>query len=89
MNGEEVKGRELRVRFAASSCSVKVHNLHHTVSNELLAHAFSNFGEVEFATVLTDDRGKSLGYGVVDFAKKQHALNALEKCRNGCFILTR
>ena len=47
------------------------------------------FGEVEFATVMTDERGKSLGYGVIDFAKKMHAMNAIDKCRSGCFILTR
>lgn len=89
LNGEVYKGRELRVRFAASSCSIKVNNLHSTVSNELLAAAFSQFGEVEFATVITDDRGKSLGYGIVDFGKKAQALAAIERCNNGCFILTR
>ena len=89
LNGEEIKGRELRVRFAASSCSVKVNNLHPTISNEYLTQAFSTFGEVECATVVTDDRGKSLGYGIIDFAKKVNAVNAMEKCRNGCFILTK
>ena len=89
LNGTELKGREMRVRFSASNCSVKVQNLHHTVSNELLAEAFSQFGEVEFAAVMTDDRGKSLGYGVVDFAKKSQAQISIEKCGIGCFILTR
>ena len=79
----------MKVRFAASSCSVKVSNLHPMVSNELLADAFSQFGEVESAVVVTDDRGKSLGHGIVDFARKANAINAIQRCKNEHFILTR
>ena len=89
LNGSDFKGRELRVRFAASSCSVRVDNINPTVSNELLHQAFSQFGEVEYAVVVTDERGKSLGYGVVDFGKKSQAITAIERCRQGCFFLTR
>jgi RNA recognition motif-containing protein len=89
LNGTNYNGKEIRVRLAASSCSVKVSNLHGTVSNELLYHAFSQFGEVEFAVVVIDERGRSLGYGIVDFAKKNQALTAIDKCKNGCFFLTR
>lgn len=84
-----MKGREIRVRFAASSCSVKVSNLHPMVSNELLYSAFSMFGEVEYAIVVTDDRGRSLGHGFVDFAKKSQAMTAIERCAHGCFFLTK
>ena len=75
--------------MAASSCSVKVSNLHPMVSNELLADAFSQFGEVENAIVVTDERGKSLEYGIVDFAKKSHAIQALQICSQRFFLLTR
>uniref|UniRef100_A0A1X7TYJ2 RRM domain-containing protein n=1 Tax=Amphimedon queenslandica TaxID=400682 RepID=A0A1X7TYJ2_AMPQE len=89
LNGINLKGRELRVRFAASSCSVKVSNLHPTVSNELLFNAFGTFGEVEHAVVVTDERGKSLGHGFVDFAKKTQAMAAIDRCRQGVFLLTK
>ena len=89
LNGVSLKGRELRVRFAASSCSVKVSNLHPTVSNELLYNAFGTFGEVEHAVVVTDERGKSLGHGFVDFAKKSQAMAAIDRCRHGVFLLTK
>lgn len=89
LNGSFIKGRELKVRFAASSSSVKVDNIHPLVSNELLASAFCKFGEVESAVVVTDDRGKSKGYGIVDFARKQSALNAIQQCRNAPYLLTK
>ena len=89
VNGEVIKGREIKVRFAASSCSVKVSNLHPMVSNELLAKGFSQFGEVERAVVVTDERGNSLGYGIVDFARKSQAINAIQRCKTGLFKLTK
>lgn len=88
-HGKLIKGRDIKVRFAASSCSVKVSNLHPLVSNEFLAEAFSHFGEVESAVVVTDERGKSLGYGIVDFARKAHAISAIQRCKNEHFLLTK
>ena len=84
-----IRTRDIKVRFAASSCSVKVSNLSPTVSNELLEEAFSTFGEVESAIVVTDERGKSLGYGTVDFARKASATSAIQRCRTGQFLLTK
>ncbi len=84
-----VKGRDLKVRFAVSSSLVKVENIHPLVSNELLRDAFAQFGEVEEAVVVTDDRGKSKGCGIVEFARKQSAMNAISQCRNAPFLLTR
>ena len=51
--------------------------------------AFSQFGEVEEAVVVTDDRGKSKGYGIVDFARKQGAVNAISRCRNSPYLITK
>lgn len=79
----------MKVRFAASSCSVKVANLSPLVSNELLEEAFSQFGEVESAVVVTDERGKSLGYGIVDFSRKSQAITAIQRCKIGHFLLTK
>lgn len=77
------------MRFAANNSSVKVDNIHPLVSNELLGSAFSTFGEVENAVVVTDDRGKSKGYGIVDFARKPSAVNAIMQCKNAPFLLTK
>ena len=88
-NGQTIRNRDIKVRFAASSASIKVSNLNPTVSNELLAEAFSQFGDVEEAVVATDDRGKPLGYGVVDFARKGQAMSAIQQCRNDPFLLTK
>lgn len=88
-NGQTIRNRDIKVRFAASSATIKVSNINPCVSNELLAEAFSHFGEVEEAVVATDDRGKHLGYGVVDFARKGQALSAIQQCRKDPFLLTK
>ncbi|CAD7675429.1 unnamed protein product [Nyctereutes procyonoides] len=62
---------ELRVRFAtrAAACS-----------SELLEEAFSQFGPIERAVVIVDDRGR--------FASKPAARKAFERCSEGVSLLT-
>lgn len=83
-----LKGRQLRVRFATHSAALSVRNLSPYVSNELLEEAFSQFGQVERAVVIVDDRGRSLGKGIVEFASKPAARKAMERCNEGVFLLT-
>ncbi|UYV61674.1 PSPC1 [Cordylochernes scorpioides] len=82
-------GKYLRVRFATHGAALKVKNLNPWVSNELLETAFSIFGDVERAVVIVDDRGRPVGEGIVEYARKQSAQQALKRCTDGCFILTR
>ncbi|CAK6949204.1 splicing factor%2C proline- and glutamine-rich [Scomber scombrus] len=83
-----MKGRPLRVRFATHSAALSVKNLSPFVSNELLEEAFSQFGMVERAIVIVDDRGRSTGKGIVEFASKPAARKALDRCSEGVFLLT-
>jgi len=83
-----MKGRPLRVRFATHSAALSIKNLSQFVSNELLEEAFSQFGMVERAVVIVDDRGRSTGKGIVEFASKHAARKALERCNEGIFLLT-
>ncbi|XP_041439920.1 splicing factor, proline- and glutamine-rich isoform X2 [Xenopus laevis] len=83
-----MRGRQLRVRFATHSAALSVRNLSQFVSNELLEEAFSQFGPVERAVVIVDDRGRSTGKGIVEFAAKPAARKALERCTDGVFLLT-
>ncbi|XP_054618938.1 splicing factor, proline- and glutamine-rich isoform X2 [Dunckerocampus dactyliophorus] len=83
-----MKGRTLRVRFATHSAALSVKNLSPYVSNELLEEAFSQFGMVERAIVIVDDRGRSTGKGIVEFASKPAARKALDRCNEGVFLLT-
>ncbi|XP_070702046.1 splicing factor, proline- and glutamine-rich [Pempheris klunzingeri] len=83
-----MKGRPLRVRFATHSAALSVKNLSPFVSNELLEEAFSQFGMVERAIVIVDDRGRSTGKGLVEFASKPAARKALDRCNEGVFLLT-
>lgn len=59
------------------------------MSNELLEEAFSQFGDVERAVVIVDDRGKPTGEGIVEFARKPGAQAAIKQISNGCFIMGR
>lgn len=88
LDGTIRKGRVLKVRFAPHSTILKVKNLTPWVSNELLALAFGVFGEIERATVITDDRGKSTGEGIIEYSRKPYAQMALRKCSEGCYFLT-
>lgn len=45
------------------------------------------FGELEKAVVITDERGRATGEGVVEFCKKPAANLALKKCQDGCFFM--
>ncbi|XP_064473359.1 splicing factor, proline- and glutamine-rich-like isoform X3 [Ornithodoros turicata] len=83
-----LQNKPLRVRFATHGAALKVKNFSQWVTNELLEMAFSVFGEVERAVVIVDDRGRSVGEGIVEFARKQAAQNALKRCSEACFMLT-
>uniref|UniRef100_A0A8D0L1D8 RRM domain-containing protein n=1 Tax=Sphenodon punctatus TaxID=8508 RepID=A0A8D0L1D8_SPHPU len=83
-----MRGRQLRVRFAKHAAALSVRNLSPYVSNELLEEAFSQFGPVERAVVIVDDRGRSTGKGIVEFASKPAARKAFERCSEGVFLLT-
>ncbi|XP_054717800.1 splicing factor, proline- and glutamine-rich-like isoform X2 [Uloborus diversus] len=81
-------GKSLRVRFATHGAALKVKNLSPWVSNELLEASFSVFGDVERAVVIVDDRGRPVGEGIVEYARKQSAQLAIKRCNEGCYLLT-
>lgn len=85
-----LRGKSLRIRFASQGATLKVKNLSPNVSNELLKEAFErNFGPIERAVVVVDDRGKSTGEGIIEFEKKPSAQKCLNECTERCFFLTR
>ncbi|XP_046854505.1 splicing factor, proline- and glutamine-rich-like isoform X2 [Xenia sp. Carnegie-2017] len=89
LDGSMRKGRNLTVRFASLSTAIHVSNLGPLVSNEMLEKAFSIFGDVERAVVVVDDRGRSKGYGRVEFARKGNATSALQKTSENFFMIGR
>lgn len=86
LDGTSKHGRVLRVRFATHGAALRVKNLHPYVSNELLEQAFSQFGEMERAIVIVDDRGKPTGEGLVEFVRKPGAQQALRRIKEGVFL---
>ncbi|KAJ8315060.1 hypothetical protein KUTeg_007210 [Tegillarca granosa] len=88
LDGTQKKGRLLRIRFANHGAAVKVKNLSPYVTNELLEQAFSQFGEIERAIVIADDRGRSAGEGIIEFARKPGATQAIKRVNEGVFLLS-
>ena len=75
------------MRFATHGAALRIKFLPTHVSNELLEEAFSQFGVVERSIVIVDDRGKPTGEGIVEFARKPGAQQALTKINDGAFLL--
>ncbi|XP_047509099.1 hrp65 protein-like [Pieris napi] len=88
LDGKMKNGRSMRVRFAPHNSAVRIKNLPPFVSNELLYKAFEIFGKIERAYVRVDERGKTLGEGIVEFSRKPSALAAIRNCSERCFFLT-
>uniref|UniRef100_A0A4W5RS01 Paraspeckle component 1 n=1 Tax=Hucho hucho TaxID=62062 RepID=A0A4W5RS01_9TELE len=88
LDGTVLGNRPIRIRFATHGSALTVRNLSPVVSNELLEEAFSEFGPVERAIVVVDDRGRPTGKGFVEFANKPSARKALDRCSDGALLLT-
>lgn len=88
IDGKMIHNRPVRVRFAVHGAALKVKELSPTVSNEMLYHAFSAFGEVERAVHIVDEKGKPTGEGIVEFERKPSANEALHQIRDKVFLLT-
>jgi hypothetical protein len=63
----------MRVRFAAHGAAIRVKELPHAVSNEMLHLTFSAFGDVERAVHIVDEKGRPTGEGIVEFERKTAA----------------
>ncbi|CAD5230434.1 unnamed protein product [Bursaphelenchus xylophilus] len=88
LDGKTVKGRQLRVRFAVHGAALRVKELSACVSNEMLYHTFSVFGEVERAIHIVDERGKPTGEGIIEFERKSSAQEALKNIEERVFIMS-
>lgn len=86
--GTQMRGRNLMIRFAAITTGIQVKNLSPAVTNELLYKSFSIFGNVEMCRVNVDDRGKSIGSGLIIFTEKRSAVLAFKRCQEESFFIT-
>lgn len=88
LDGSMRKNKPIRIRFAPNATTIRVKNLTPFVTNELLYRSFEVFGPIERAVITVDDRGKTTGEGIVEFARKSGAMNATKYCTEKCFFLT-
>ncbi|XP_072513670.1 paraspeckle component 1 isoform X2 [Salminus brasiliensis] len=88
LDGTVLRNRPIRIRFATHGAALTVRNLSPVVTNELLEQSFAQFGPVERAIVVVDDRGRPTGKGIVEFSNKPAARKALDRCAEGALLLT-
>ncbi|MFH4978045.1 hypothetical protein AB6A40_004754 [Gnathostoma spinigerum] len=88
IDGKLIHNRPVRVRFAVHGAALRVKELSPAVSNEMLYHAFSAFGEVERAVHIVDEKGRPTGEGIVEFERKPAANEALHQIRDKVFLMT-
>lgn len=88
IDGRVIHGRQVRVRFAVHGAALRVKELSPTVSNEMLYHAFSHFGEVERAVHIVDEKGRPTGEGIVEFERKPSCNEAIGAIKEKVFLLT-
>ncbi|CAI4230776.1 unnamed protein product [Auanema sp. JU1783] len=88
IDGKNLHGRPIRVRFAVHGAALRIKELSSTVSNEMLYHAFARFGDVERAIHIVDEKGRPTGEGIVEFERKGPCQEALQSIREKVFILT-
>ncbi|CCD68786.1 RRM domain-containing protein [Caenorhabditis elegans] len=88
IDGRIIHGRQVRVRFAVHGAAIRVKELSPTVSNEMLYHAFSHFGDVERAVHIVDEKGRPTGEGIVEFERKPNCNEAMAAIRDKVFLLT-
>jgi len=84
-----VKGRNIQVRFATHASAIELHGLDQFASNEIIEQAMSQFGAVERAKIVCDERGKSRGYAIVEFEWKKNAQKVLDRFKDEMFVLGR
>ena len=89
LDKKQIKGRSIQVRYATHASSIELHGLDEYASNELIYDAMGQFGKVEKANIICDERGKSRGYAIVEFEWKKNAQKVLDRFKNEMFVLGR
>lgn len=68
-----------RKRSDSPNYRIRIDNLPLSVDKYLLEKAFRDFGRIDYCRVVEDDHGESKGYGFIDFAAKDSAVNAVKR----------
>lgn len=92
MNSELMKGKPMRIKPMwtqdtppAGGGNIFIKNLDESVDSKALREAFSSYGEILATKVMTDENGKSKGYGFVQF-KNEEAVDEAIARGNGIII---
>ncbi len=68
-----------RKRSNSPGYRIRIDNLPLNIDRYLLEKAFRDFGRIDYCRVVEDDHGESKGYGFIDFASKDSAINAVKR----------
>ncbi|PKA57294.1 putative polyadenylate-binding protein [Apostasia shenzhenica] len=70
--------RQVPIPQPAGCNNLYIKNLEKDYTDEFLEEKFSEFGKVNSAVVMKDEKGKSKGFGFVSFESAEHANKAME-----------
>lgn len=90
LNGESLSGRPCRIMWSKRDPSIRrsgvgniyIKNLSRDIDHGQLYDLFSVFGNILSCKLVTDERGRSKGYGFVHFQDKDVATQAINKMNN-------
>jgi polyadenylate-binding protein len=74
-----------RKRSNSPGYRIRIDNLPLNIDRYLLEETFREFGRVDYCRVVEDDRGESKGYGFVEFASKDSAIEAVNRLHRAKF----
>ncbi|KAL7618014.1 hypothetical protein Lser_V15G00170 [Lactuca serriola] len=93
LNSKRLNGKQIRIMFSdpdptmrrSGIGNVYIKNLDSSIDNKELYEVFCVFGDVSTCKVVVDSRGRSKGFGYVQFQKEEDAKVAIRKL-NGMLI---
>jgi polyadenylate-binding protein len=74
-----------RKRSKSPGYRIRIDNLPLNIDNYLLEKTFRDYGRIEYCRVVEDDHGVSKGYGFVEFASKDSAIEAVKRLDRAYF----
>ncbi|KAK6125149.1 hypothetical protein DH2020_041115 [Rehmannia glutinosa] len=78
LEGKKLYVCKFRKKIERSFRSLFVKNLDETITEDILKDKFSEHGKVTSVVIIKDDKGKSKGFGFVNFDSHEAAKNAME-----------
>ena len=82
----EYHKRRLEMQNKVKGVNLYVKNLDESINDDALRQAFTEFGTITSAKVMTNDKGESAGFGFVCFSAEEEATRAVTEMNNKILV---